>query len=76
MVIFNHLISWHNEQIATSRKWRPRETKQREAALPLIKKVNLIMFVCVCVRVCVCGGGGGGGGGACLYVRSWIHAYM
>lgn len=30
MVIFNHLISWHNEQIAMSRKWRPRETKQRE----------------------------------------------
>lgn len=30
MVIINHLISWHNEQIAMSREWRPRETKQEE----------------------------------------------
>lgn len=30
VVIFNHLISWHNEQIAMSCKLRPLETKQRE----------------------------------------------
>lgn len=50
MGIFNHLISWHNEQIAMSRKLRPRETKQREEALPLIKK-RWIWLSCVCLYV-------------------------
>lgn len=58
MVIFNHLISWHTEQIATSRELRPLETKQRvqgggegEAALPLIKISKSDQYGCVCVRV-------------------------
>lgn len=65
VVIFNHLISWHTEQIAMSRELMPLETKQRvqegregEAALPLIKisksDIKMAVFVCVCTRMCEC----------------------
>lgn len=60
MVIFNHLISWHTEQIAMSRELRPLETKQRVkagggAALPLIKISKSDQYGRVCVCECVCG---------------------
>lgn len=58
MAIFNHLISWHNEQIAMSRKKGAArdETKRsgREAALPLLKKRKKwiwSVYVCVCVSM-------------------------
>lgn len=60
MVIFNHLISWHTEQIATSRELKPLETKQRvqggwegEEALPLIKISKSDQYGRVCGCACV-----------------------
>lgn len=83
MVIFNHLISWHTEQIAMSRELRPLETKQRvkggggrEAALPLIKisKSDQYGRVCVrvwCVNVCPCFSAQG------VHVCSWLfHIHL
>lgn len=61
VLLFNHLVSWHNEQIATSHKLRPPETKQRgsRAAPSLIKKAIWSMFwnyMFVDLFVFFCGG--------------------